>query len=70
MNINIKNYEAFLLDHIEGRLTKHQSILLKAFIHQHPELGKWEELSAALPNLIPEVLAYDLKNNLLQKATN
>lgn len=66
MKINTTNYEAFLLDHIEGRLTSHQSILLKAFIHQHPELGAWEELSATLPHLVPEAVGFDLKNRLLQ----
>ncbi len=66
MKINTTNYEAFLLDHIEGRLTSHQSFLLKAFIHQHPELGAWEELSATLPHLVPEAVGFDLKNRLFQ----
>ncbi len=51
MKINKHNYEAFLLDQIDGRLSKQQSALLKAFIDNHPELGSWVQLTSSMPVL-------------------
>lgn len=51
MNISRQNYEAILIDHFDGRLAAHEVALLKQFIDQHPDLGKWEELTEALPVL-------------------
>jgi hypothetical protein len=37
--INLNNYEAFVLDHLEGRLNAEESAALKAFLVLHPELN-------------------------------
>ncbi len=37
--INIDNYEAYLLDYMEGNLSNEEITLLKAFASQHPELN-------------------------------
>ena len=37
--INIKNYEAFLLDYMEGNLSEENISLLKDFAASHPELN-------------------------------
>ncbi len=51
MNINSQNYEAYLLDLIEGRLRADEQRLLKAFIDSHPEYGNWEDFTEPLPAL-------------------
>lgn len=66
MKINLHNYEALLLDHIEGRLSKQQSALLKAFVNSHPELGSWEQLTAELPQLTAPQLSFPAKDQLFQ----
>lgn len=66
MKINLHNYEALLLDHLEGRLSKQQSALLKAFINSHPELGGWEQLTAELPQLTVPQLNFPAKDQLFQ----
>jgi hypothetical protein len=38
MKITIDNYEAWLLDHLEGRLNETQTALLTRFLAEHPEL--------------------------------
>jgi mRNA-degrading endonuclease YafQ of YafQ-DinJ toxin-antitoxin module len=38
--INIENYEAYLLDYIEGNLNSNQEEELLEFLNKHPELGK------------------------------
>lgn len=53
MNINQHNYEAFLLDYIEGRLNALEVLMLKDFIHKNPHLGDFDELTAELPLLVP-----------------
>lgn len=78
MKISKNNYEAFLLDLLEGRLNAAEHDLLKAFVRKHPELGSWEELTEALPVLseatavmpektairVPEVFAFASINEL------
>lgn len=78
MKISKHNYEAFLLDLVEGRLNAAEHDLLKAFVRKHPELGSWEELTEELPVLleatavmpekfaihVPEVLAFASINEL------
>lgn len=49
MKINLHNYEAWLLDQLEGKLSPQQTTLLKAFVDAHPELGSWRDLTAELP---------------------
>jgi hypothetical protein len=53
MNINQHNYEAYLLDYIEGRLNALEVLMLKEFIHKNPQLGDFDELTAELPLLVP-----------------
>ncbi len=65
MKINKHNYEAFLLDQIDGRLSKQQSALLKAFIDGHPELGSWQQLTASLPVITAGELRFPDKEMLL-----
>jgi len=66
MNINIHTYEAFLLDYIEGRLTSHQTAVLKTFVARHPELGTWDDLVSPLPVVSAHKIVFDQKNNLFQ----
>lgn len=67
MNISKHNYEAFLLDYLEGRLSRSETAVLKAFVIQHPELGSWNELTAELPLLPLEHFSFPNKNMLLQQ---
>lgn len=64
MKINEHNYEAFLLDMIEGRLDRKDEVLLKQFILQNPELGTWEELTSTLPVLAAESYTFPDKHAL------
>ncbi|HMM11301.1 MAG TPA: hypothetical protein PKE03_04310 [Bacteroidales bacterium] len=64
MKINYDNYEAFLLDFIEGRLDAATAEALKRFIVQHPDLGSWDELTADLPVLEAEVAVFSSKESL------
>lgn len=38
MEINLNNYQAYFLDHLEGRLNPAQEELLLVFLEEHPEL--------------------------------
>jgi len=67
MNISKHNYEAFLLDYLEGRLSQRETAVLKAFVLRHPELGSWVELTGELPFLKAEQLSFPDKNQLLQQ---
>ncbi len=58
MTINKHNYEAYLLDFIEGRLDDLSVLMLKDFLQSQPELGSWDELVADLPFLQAEPIAY------------
>jgi len=53
MNINQHNYEAYLLDCIEGRLNALEVMVLKEFIQKNPQLGDFDELTAEWPILMP-----------------
>lgn len=65
MNINHDNYEALLLDYIEGRLNASTAWALRKFIEQHPYLGSWEELTADLPVLTEDKIGFPEKASLL-----
>ena len=43
-NINIENYEAYLLDWLEGKLSDEDSVQLQAFLALHPEIEVGEGL--------------------------
>lgn len=64
MNINRQNYEAWLLDHIEGKLSTAQSLRLKKFVNNNPELGIWEELTGEFTLLQSDPIPYAFKNQL------
>ncbi len=69
MEITRDNYESFLLDHLEGRLSQEQSLALRAFALSNPDLEI--DLSADLEYLAPsdeiypkpEVLYKDLPSD-------
>lgn len=66
-NINIENYEAFLLDYMEGNLSNENTSLLLQFVVLHPELGiNLNELE--LVQLNDEQLIFENKNNLKKSA--
>ncbi|PKP26800.1 MAG: hypothetical protein CVU06_03295 [Bacteroidetes bacterium HGW-Bacteroidetes-22] len=48
MKITLNNFEAFLLDHLEGHLDAAQTTLLMSFLADHPELEVDLELSPVL----------------------
>lgn len=64
MNIDINNYEAFLLDFIEGKLSHRVIERLKLFIAQHPELGSWDSLTRGLPTLQDNPISFPHKVSL------
>lgn len=69
MNIDRDNYEAWLLDRLEGRLTAEQERALEAFLAAHPELrAEAEALGAELPRIsadpVPFGMADDLKRTI------
>ena len=61
--IDLHNYEAFLLDFLEGRLTGEQTQALQAFVVLHPELGI-DLQQEALPVIQPEAEQATFKNEL------
>lgn len=62
--INLDNYEAYLLDHLEGRLNPEDSEALRRFLILHPELDI--DLSESLPSLNPEDSSFPSKEELLR----
>lgn len=64
--INLNNYEAFLLDHLEGKLNVEDLAELKAFSLVHPELNIDLEQDA-LPYLNKETEKIDFNSDLLKK---
>ena len=65
-NITIDNYEAFLLDYMEGNLSPDEAVQLKAFAAQGMD---WEELTEELPHLEAPAVTYQGKENLKKKGT-
>jgi hypothetical protein len=63
--INLNNYEAFLLDHIEGNLSEELTVELKAFAMGHPEL-EIDLDDKDLPVFTKEEIYPDFKNDLLK----
>ncbi len=65
--INIENYEAFLLDYMEGNLNKEDALLLQQFVVLHPELNiDLNELE--LVELTEEGSVFENKNDLKKSA--
>ncbi len=53
MKINTDNYEAFLLDAIEGRLSPEEQAVLLVFLSEHPELEADFDLPVFEPEAVP-----------------
>ncbi len=67
MNINLENYEAFVLDYFEGRLNKAEREALVQFILLHPELNL--DLDAELPAIENDDFVFKSKENLKREYT-
>jgi hypothetical protein len=66
MNINTDNYEAHLLDYMEGNLSPDEAKQLKAFIAAQGL--DWDELTEELPHLEAPTTTYEGKESLKKKA--
>ncbi len=66
MNINTDNYEAYLLDYMEGNLSPDEAEQLKAFIAAQGL--DWDELTEELPHLEAPTITYKGKESLKKKA--
>ena len=66
MNINTDNYEAYLLDYMEGNLSPDEAEQLKAFIAAQGL--DWDELTEELPHLEAPTITYEGKESLKKKA--
>lgn len=67
MNITIDNYEAYLLDYVEGNLSPEGAKELRQFVATQGL--DWDELTEELPHLEAPTLAYENKEGLKKKAT-
>ena len=65
-NITIDNYEAYLLDYMEGNLSPDEAEQLKAFVAAQGL--DWEELTEELPHLEAPQITYEGKESLKKKA--
>ena len=65
-NITTDNYEAYLLDYMEGNLSPDEAEQLKAFVAAQGL--DWDKLTEELPHLEAPVLAYENKEGLKKKA--
>ena len=66
-NINTDNYEAYLLDYLEGNLSPGEAEQLKAFVVAQGM--DWDELTEELPHLEAPAVAYPDKESLKKKGT-
>ncbi len=64
-NITIDNYEAYLLDYMEGNLSPDEAEQLKAFVAAQGL--DWNELTEELPHLEVPAVTYQGKENLKKK---
>lgn len=65
-NITTDNYEAYLLDYMEGNLSPDETEQLKAFVAAQGL--DWDELTAPLPYLAAPEIAYEGKEKLKKEA--
>ena len=66
MNITIDNYEAYLVDYLDGNLSESETKQLQSFIAAQGL--DWDELTEELPHLEAPTLAYENKEGLKKKA--
>ena len=64
-NITTDNYEAYLLDYLEGNLSPDEAELLKAFVKAQGL--DWAELTEELPHLEAPQFSYEGKDGLKKK---
>ena len=64
-NITIDNYEAYLLDYMEGNLSPDEAEQLKAFVAAQGL--DWDELTEELPHLEAPQITYEGKESLKQR---
>jgi len=67
MNITIDNYEAYLVDYLDGNLSESDTKQLQTFVAAQGL--DWDELTEELPHLEAPALAYENKEGLKKKAT-
>ena len=65
-NITTDNYEAYLLDYMEGNLSPDEAEQLKAFVAAQGL--DWDELTEELPHLEAPIITYEGKESLKKKA--
>lgn len=66
MNITIDNYEAYLLDYVEGNLSPEGAEELRQFVAAQGL--DWDELTEPLPHLEAPAIVYEGKEKLKKKA--
>ena len=66
-NITTDNYEAYLLDYMEGNLSPDEAEQLKAFVATQGM--DWNELTEELPHLEAPQIAFEGKEKMKKKAT-
>jgi len=66
MNITIDNYEAYLVDYLDGNLSESETKQLQTFVAAQGL--DWDELTEGLPHLEAPALAYENKEGLKKKA--
>ncbi len=66
-NITTDNYEAYLLDYMEGNLSPDEAEQLKAFVAAQGM--DWNELTEELPHLEAPQIAFEGKEKMKKKAT-
>ena len=64
-NITIDNYEAYLLDYMEGNLSPDEAVQLKAFVAAQGM--DWDELTEELPHLEAPQIEFENKERLKKK---
>ena len=65
MNITTDNYEAYLIDYLDGNLSADETEQLKRFVAAQGL--DWEELTEGLPHLEAPQIVYESKNNLCRR---
>ena len=65
ININIDNYEAYLLDYVEGNLSPEGAAELRQFVAAQGL--NWDELTEELPHLEAPSVVYEGKERLKQR---
>ena len=65
MNITTDNYEAYLIDYLDGNLSADETEQLKQFVAA--QCFDWAELTEGLPQVTPPAITYNGKESLKKK---